>query len=417
MRRMEDILFEGVVYSVQSPERKKKGGKNKEWSGEKDRHVKDGQASSAFDRGGNKGAKPLVKKVEKKNDGPEDKVASTDSLGSSDRKEGKARKQGSVSDLTSSNVVRSSSGSNPVHRSSPDSRSSAGNKSNPGYRPSSDSRSSPVYRPSPDARSSPNSRSSTNYRASPDSRSSAGNKLNSGYRSSPDSRSSPGYRSSSDSRSSPGYRSSSDYRSSADSSLGARSSPSFRKNGIVQPKRIVSQDEASALQNQLFGWRSFLISQLVLEPGEDRVQFVNVTDLKVNMLLREAERKNLYYCVGGEGTVLVQRKPFFRSLPGSDPNDNEIVRLIQKCGSCVTEAGSVQYLDQTLLSSPLLVRLRIGRVKFVQLAGEIEDAANTKVIDASSSRDAKQGLVVPPTFFQFCQRKYFLFLKLWRRSR
>lgn len=155
------------------------------------------------------------------------------------------------------------------------------------------------------------------------------------------------------------------------------------------PKRVGTQDEARALQNQLFGWRSFLIARVVMEPGVDRLTFSNVTDLKVNMLLREAERKNLFYCISGENAVSIQRSPFF--VPSPVPSENEIVRMVQKCGSCVTETGAVQSLDASLLLSPSLCRLQIGKVKFVQLAGEISVVENTKVIDSLSSKDAEQG--------------------------
>lgn len=167
-----------------------------------------------------------------------------------------------------------------------------------------------------------------------------------------------------------------------------RSSPK-----VVAPRRVVNQNVAAAVKSELFGWRAFLIQRVLLEENVDRLTFVNVTDVKVNMLLRQAERQNFYYCISGDSAVSLQRRPFFRGLDLDVKKvENELVRLLWKSGSCVTESSAAMLPNGAeLMISPLIARPRIGRIKFVQLAAELDSVPSVVTIDCQQSAQTTEG--------------------------
>ncbi len=80
------------------------------------------------------------------------------------------------------------------------------------------------------------------------------------------------------------------------------------------------------------------------------------------MLIREAERKKMHYCISGTNELSVQKLPFFRELV-LDEKD-VVLSWLRKFGSCVPKAGFLRHLEDTLsvdLRLPEIARVRIGR--------------------------------------------------------
>ncbi len=131
-----------------------------------------------------------------------------------------------------------------------------------------------------------------------------------------------------------------------------------------------------------------------------------------SMLMREAERKQLCYCISGPAEVALQRAPFFREISSSKFQENVIAERIWKSGCCVTESGMIQHWKnigkekeaEKMLESETLVRLSIGKIKFVQIATKMSPVANTVTIDCNQSL-ATEGLV----FFVFSSVCFFMF--------
>jgi hypothetical protein len=69
------------------------------------------------------------------------------------------------------------------------------------------------------------------------------------------------------------------------------------KNTGRQTRGVIAPDVALALKSELFGWRSFLISKVVIDKGIDALRFVNVTDLKVVCQKKEKDANlvNLFF--------------------------------------------------------------------------------------------------------------------------
>jgi hypothetical protein len=151
-----------------------------------------------------------------------------------------------------------------------------------------------------------------------------------------------------------------------------KGSPKESPKAGKQP-RVLKQNTAAALESALFGWRSFICSSLgkLQDKSVVRLVYYGVTDVRVNLLVREVERRSLHCYVSGDCEISVQKKPF---VPEAEERNNPIVKYLSRVGSCISRVGLMDHLALTSatfdsdMASAQIEQHAIGKCRVVQLA-------------------------------------------------